>query len=344
MRVEGELENFMVKLIDIAKKLNLSLTTVSRALNNYDDVSPRTRTLVKEAAKEMGYVPNRMAQNLAMKKSHLISLLYDDYRESISYQSFTFEVIAGIRNYFGNTPYDLIMVPRNVKSKNRESLKNICYSRGVDGLFVVGIRTDDPYIDELKEDFIPAVVIDYPLTGKRISYVESDNKKGCKLAIDYLVSKGHRNIAFINGHNLAAVSSIRLNGYKTALEKNGIPFDPGLTIDSDYTEKGGFRAAKRLLEGKRTFSAVFAASDLMAVGTIKALKENNYRVPEDIAVIGFDDVFFAEYSHPGLTTVRQHKFEMGYEGAKLLHRIIERQDYVPKRKRIDVELIIRDSA
>ena len=334
----------MVKLADIAEKLKLSLTTVSRALNDYSDVSPKTRELVKKTAKEMGYVPNRMARNLAMKKSHLISLLYDDYRESISYQSFTFEVIAGIRNYFGNTPYDLIMVPENAKNENRESLKNICLSRGVDGLFVIGIRTDDSYVKELQEDFIPTVVIDYPLTGRRISYIESDNIKGCELAVDYLVSKGHMNIAFINGHNLAAVSPIRFKGYKTALEKNGILFNPGLTIESDYTEEGGFRAAKRLLEEKRNFSAVFAASDLMAVGAIKALKEENYRVPEDVAVIGFDDVFFAEYSHPGLTTVRQHKFEMGYQGAKLLHKIIEQPDYIPRRKRIDVELIIRDSA
>jgi len=334
----------MIKMTDIAKKLGLSLTTISRALNDHSDVSQKTKKLINKTAKEMEYVPDRTARNLAMKKSHLISLLYDDYRESISYQSFTFEVLAGIRNYFGNTPYDLLIVPENTRSKNRESLKNICLSRGVEGLFVVGIRTDDSYIKELKEDFIPVVVIDYPLIGKRISYVESDNMKGCRLAIDYLVSKGHKNIAFINGHNLAAVSPIRFNGYKTALEENGIPFNPELVTDSDYTEEGGFRAAKSLLEERRNFSAVFAASDLMAVGAIKAIKENNLRIPEDVAVIGFDDVFFAEHSHPELTTVRQHKFEMGYEGAKLLHKIIENPDYIPRRKKIDVELIIRDSA
>ena len=334
----------MIKLTDIAGKIGLSLTTVSRALNDHSDVSQKTKELVRNTAKQMGYVPNRMAQNLAMKKSHLISLLYDDYNESIVFQSFTFEVISGIRSYFGNTPYDLLMVPENAKGKSRESLKNTCLSRGVDGLFVVGVRTDDSYIDELKEDFIPAVVIDYPLTGKRVSYVESDNMKGCRLAINYLASKGHRDIAFINGHNLAAVSSIRFNGYKTALEENRIPFDPDLTIESDYTEEGGYRTAKKLLAEKIKFSALFAASDLMAVGAIKALKEENYRIPEDVAVIGFDDVFFAGYSHPGLTTVRQHKFEIGYQGAKLLHKIIEHPDYIPRRKKIDVELIIRGSA
>ncbi len=334
----------MIKLTDIAEKLNLSLTTVSRALNDYSDVSANTKLLVKKTAEEMGYVPHRMAQNLAMKKSHLISLLYDDYRESISYQSFTFEVIAGIRSYFGNTPYDLIILPEKSKSKNRESLKNICFSRSVDGLFVVGIRTDDSYIDELAEDFIPVVVIDYPLTGKRMTYVESDNIKGCGLAIDYLVSKKHRDIVFLNGHALAAVSPVRLRGYKTALQKNGIAYNPGLTADGDYTEEGGYLAAKRLLQDGKVFTAVFAASDLMAVGAIKALRENNLRVPEDVAVIGFDDVFFAEYSHHGLTTVRQHKFEMGYQGAKILHKIIENPDYIPRKKKIDVELIIRDSA
>ena len=334
----------MVKLIDIAENLNLSLTTVSRALNDYSEVSPVTKAAVKKAAKEMGYIPHRMAKHLALKKSHLINLLYDDYSESISYQSFTFEVIAGVRSFFGNTSYDLIIVPENTKNKNRESLKNICYSRGVDGLFVLGIRTDDSYITELKEDFLPTVAIDYPLSGKRISYIESDNIKGCKLAINYLVSKGHKHIAFINGHNFAAISQVRLDGYKIALKENSIPYNPGITISSDYTKEGGYKAANILLKKNHHITAIFAASDLMAVGTIKAINEQGLKVPDDIAVIGFDDVFFAEHSQPGLTTVRQHKFEMGYQGAKLLHRIIEQPDYIPKKKRIDVELIIRNSA
>ncbi|NQT58967.1 MAG: LacI family DNA-binding transcriptional regulator [Bacteroidetes bacterium] len=334
----------MIKLIDIAEKLNISLTTVSRALNDYSEVSPVTKELVKKTAKEMGYIPHRMAKNLALKKSHFISLLYDDYNESISYQSFTFEVIAGVRNFFGNTPYDLIIIPENNRNRKQESLKNMCYSRGVDGLFVVGIRTDDSFIKELKEDFLPAVAIDYPLSGKRISYIESDNIKGCKLAINYLVLKGHEHIAFINGHNLAAISQVRLDGYKIALKENGLPYNPGITIDSDYTKAGGYEAANILIKKNQHISAIFAASDLMAVGAIKALNEQGLKVPDDIAVIGFDDVFFAEHSQPGLTTVRQHKFEMGYQGAKLLHRIIEQPDYIPKRKQIDVELIIRDSA
>ena len=334
----------MVRLADIAEKLNLSLTTVSRALNDYSEVSRKTKELVRKAAKEMEYVPNSSARSLALKKSHLISLFCYDYGEPISYQSFNFEVIAGIKNYFGNTLYDLIIVPERPKHKSRESLKNICYSRGFDGLFVVGIRTDDPYLEELKEDFIPAVVIDYPLTGRRISYVESDNIKGCRLAIDYLVSKGHKNIAFINGHSFAAVSSVRLHGYKLALEKNGIQFSHELAVVSDYSEEGGYNSTQRLLQEKGNISAIFTASDIMAVGAIKALRDRKLKVPEDVAVIGFDDIFFAEYAHPGLTTIRQHKFDMGYQGSQLLQKIIEQPDYIPKRKRINVELIIRDSA
>ena len=168
----------MVKLIDIAKMLGLSLTTVSRALNDYAEVSSKTKELVRRTAKEMGYVPNKFARDLALKKSHLISLLYDDYQESISYQSFTFELIAGVRDYFGRTQYDIIILPGNLKSDKREPLKNICYSRGIEGLFVVGIRTDDPYIEELKTDFIPAVIVDYPLLTKKVTYIQSDNLMG----------------------------------------------------------------------------------------------------------------------------------------------------------------------
>lgn len=338
----------MVKLSDIAKKLNLSLTTVSRALNDHSDVSPETKALIKNTAKEMEYVPNKFARNLALKKSHLIGLVYIDDQESNQesnfYQSFAFEVIAGVRKYFGNTPYDLIIVPGKQKNKAKESLKKICYSRGIEGLFVVGISIGDPFIEELKEDFIPAVIVDYPLLTNKVSYIQSDNIKGCDIAVKYLASKGHSRIAFINGHDLAAISSIRLEGYKIALKNNGFAFDQSIVIKGDYSEKSGYDAAKKMLAEKTDFTAIFAASDLMAVGAIKAIRENDLKVPDDIAVVGFDDILLAAYSYPSLTTIRQHKFDLGYRGSKELIKMIEQSDYIPKRKKVDVELIIRDSA
>jgi DNA-binding LacI/PurR family transcriptional regulator len=342
-KTRGHFKEFMVKLTDIAAKLNISLTTVSRALNDYSDVSLKTKKLVKNTAKEMGYVPHRMAQNLALKKSHLVGLVYIDYQESDFYQSFSFEVIAGVRNYFGNTLYDLIFLPGNRKNNERESLKKICYSRGIEGLFVIGISIDDPYIEEIKEDFIPAVIVDYPLLTKKVSYIQSDNIKGCSLAVNYLASKGHSRIAFVKGHNLAAISSIRFEGYKIALENNGFAFDQSIVMAGNYSEKSGYDAAKKMLAKKVDFTAIFTASDLMAVGAIKAIKENGLKVPDDIAVIGFDDIFLAEYSSPSLTTIRQHKFDLGYKGSKELNKMIEHPDYIPKRKKIDVELVIRDS-
>ncbi len=173
----------MVKLSDIAKKLNLSLTTVSRALNDHKEVSLKTKELVNKAAEEMGYIPNKSARNLALKKSHLVGLVYIDNKEPNFYQSFSFEVIAGVRNYFGNTPYDLMIIPGKQGNKANESLKKICYSRGIEGLFVVGVSIGDPYIEELKQDFIPAVIVDYPLLTNKVSYIQSDNVKGCKLAV-----------------------------------------------------------------------------------------------------------------------------------------------------------------
>jgi len=334
----------MVKLSDIAKKLNLSLTTVSRALNNHNEVSPKTKELVKRTAEKMGYIPNKFARNLALKKSHLIGLVYIDDKESNFYQSFAFEVIAGVRNYFGTTPYDLIIIPGKQKNKAKESLKNICYSRGIEGLFVVGVSIGDPYIDELKEDFIPAIIVDYPLLTKKVSYIQSNNRKGCELAVEHLVLKGHNKIAFINGHNQAAISKIRLDGYKSALENSGFTFNQSIVKTGDYSEKSGFDAVNEMLKAKLDFSAIFAASDLMAVGAIKAIKENGLKIPDDIAVIGFDDILLAEYSSPSLTTVRQHKFDLGYKGSRELIKIIEQSDYIPKKKRIDVELVIRDSA
>ena len=198
-------------------------------------------------------------------------------------------------------------------------------------------------IKELKEDFIPAIIVDYPLLTNKVSYIQSDNIKGCKLAVNYLVTKGHNKIAFINGHDMAAISSIRLEGYKLSLESNGLTFDQDIVISGNYSEKSGYDAAKKLLEENADFTAIFAASDLMAVGAIKAINEYGLKIPEEIAVIGFDDILLAEYSFPSLTTIRQHKFDLGYKGSKELIRMIEHPDYIPKRKKVDVELVIRKS-
>jgi DNA-binding LacI/PurR family transcriptional regulator len=333
----------MVRLSDIAEHLNLSLTTVSRALNDYSDVSSATRDLVKETARRMGYVANRSARGLALRKSHLVSLIYDDYQEPSPYQSFTFEVIAGVREFFGGTPYDLMILPEKAKSPDRESLKDLCYSRGLEGLFILGMRTDHPYLDELKEDFIPVVILDYPLAGEKSAHIQSDNLKGCDLAVDYLVSHGHQRILFINGHDSAAISRVRRSGFERALESKGMAAEPSLFAEGDYTEESGYAAVTQALAESRDFTAIFAASDLMAVGAIKALTQAGTRIPEDVAVMGFDDIFLAEHVHPTLTTVRQHKFELGFEGAKLLHQIIEDPDTRPESRTIDVELIVRES-
>ena len=333
----------MVKLSDIAKKLNISLTTVSRALGDYSDVSPKTKELVRNTVEEMGYVPHKFAQNLALKKSHLVGLVYIDDQRSDFYQSFSFEVIAGVRNYFGKTSYDLIIIPGKQKNKAKESLKKICYSRGIEGLFVVGVSVDDPYIKELEEDFIPAIIVDFPLLTKKVSYIQSNNIKGCELVVKHLASKGHSKIAFINGHSNAAISITRLEGYKKAIENNGFSYDQNIVKTGDFSEKSGYDAVKEMFSKKLDFTAVFAASDIMAVGAIKAVKESGLKVPDDIAVIGFDDILIAVYSSPSLTTVRQHKFDLGYKGSRELFKMIENPDYIPKSKRIDVELIIRDS-
>lgn len=335
----------MVKLEDIARKLNLSLTTVSRALNGYDDVSPATRSRVQKAARSMKYVVNRSARSLALRRSHLVSLLiYDDDRMVRPYQSITFEVIAGVRDFLGTTTYDMIIIPERFRARNRETLRSLCASRGVDGIFVMGIRTDDPYLEELKTGFIPTVFLDVPIQGRRTTFVESDNTKGCRLAVDHLAAQGHRHIAFINGHRQAAISAVRLEGYRSAMEANGLGVERSLVIASSYTEKSGYDATRRLLREKRDFSAIFAASDLMALGSTRALREAGRAVPGDVAVVGFDDILLAEYSHPRLTTIRQHMFQMGREGAEELYRIMEQPGHVPARRTVDVELVIRESA
>lgn len=333
-----------VRLADLAKRLNLSLTTVSRALNGYEDVSEATRTRVRAVADKMGYHVNRQARGLALNKNHLVTLVInDDDRRVRPYQSITFEFIAGARDFFGTTSYDMLMLPRNSRSKDGGSLGDYCASRGIAGMIIIGLRTDDPAINELEEDGIPAVAFDYPLRGTRTTFVESDNKKGCRLAVDLLVSQGHRDVVFLNGHKHAAVSVVRGDGYREAMAANRLEYRSSMVINANFTERGGYEAIDRLLARNVDFTAIFAASDLMALGAVKRLLERGIRVPEDVAVIGFDDMFFTEYSQPRLTTIRQRFFDLGHAAAEELHRILEEPGHTPTRRTVDVELVLRES-
>ncbi|CAG9620532.1 LacI family DNA-binding transcriptional regulator [Sutcliffiella rhizosphaerae] len=332
----------MTTIKDIARVAGVSVTTVSRALNGYSDVNPKTRKRIQEVAKELNYSPNTVARSLVMKKSKTIGLLVSDMNREGVKDNFTFEVLCGINEASAYSEYDLVLFSTTSSKQNEKTYTQLCRERRVDGVILQGIKTDDPYLQEVVDSDIPCVLVDIPMESQTVGYVTTDNIDGAKKAVNHLISCGHKNIAMINGHEKADVSIRRLRGYREALEQNDLTFHPDWLVNGDFKEDEAEKVAKKLLKQYPEISAIFCASDLMALGVLKAAKWLGRKIPEDLAVIGYDDITLAAYSTPSLSTIRQDKFNLGFEAAVLLIDMLEGKKQIHSRI-IDTELIIRES-
>ncbi|WP_435168856.1 LacI family DNA-binding transcriptional regulator [Paenibacillus glycanilyticus] len=313
----------MVTIKDIAKSAGVSVTTVSRALNGYDDVNEGTRLKIKSIAEKLGYSPNMAARSLISKKTKTLGLLLSNVTRDSSKDNIAYEVLCGINDRSGELDYDLVLFSTTPQKQVMKSYKTLCQERGVDGVIIMGIRLDDPYLKEVVSSDIPCVLIDIKLEGLNVGYVTSDNTSGAFAAVNHLLELGHRHIAFINGHAQADVSLLRQEGYLQALAHHGISFDSSLVFNGEFSEQGGREAAKRVIADKPEVTAIFCASDLMAIGALQGVRDMGQRVPENISLIGFDNINITEYCRPALTTVHQYKYELGYHAAQLLIDMLE---------------------
>lgn len=332
----------MVTIKDIAKAAQVSVTTVSRALNGYDDVNEGTRKKIKAVAERLGYSPNMAARSLVSKKTKTIGLLLSNVTRASSKDNIAFEVLCGMNDRAGELDYDLVLFSTTPQKQKTRSYKSLCQERGVDGVIIMGIRLDDPYLEEIVSSDIPCVLIDIPLQGPNVGYVTSDNVNGAFMAVRYLLECGHRHIGMINGHAQADVSSLRLKGYVEALASYGVAFDETFVMDGSFSEEGGKEAMYRLLSFHTETTAVFCASDLMALGAIQAVKGLGRGVPEHISIVGFDNIDITGYISPPITTIHQHKYETGYQAAQLLVDLLEGRN-VSHQIVLNTELVKRES-
>lgn len=332
----------MTTIKDIAKKAGVSVTTVSRALNGYSDVSEITRKKIAQVAKELNYSPNSLARSLVMKRSQTIGLLVSGFTKESVKDNFMVEVLAGVNEYVSGSSYDLILFNTNSSKQREKTYTQLCRERRVDGVIIQGIRTDDPYLKEVVESDIPCVLIDIPLESDHVSHVTTDNVLGAEKAVKHLIHLGHEKIGMINGHEFAFVSRERLQGYQKALDKAGLAFHPEYIADGEFTEEKGKEAAFQLLRNHPEITALFCASDLMAIGAMSVAKELNRQVPVDLSIIGYDDILLASYVSPKLTTIAQNKFGLGYEAARLLIGLLQHETET-HRLVMKTELMERES-
>jgi LacI family transcriptional regulator len=313
----------MTTIKDIAKAAGVSVTTVSRALTGYSDVSEKTREKIKKIAKDLNYSPNTLARSLVMNKSKTIGLLISGLNRGSIKDNFTFEVLVGINQYVGETDYDLVIFSTTSSKQREKTYSQICRERRVDGAIIQGIRTDDPYLREVVDNDIPCVLIDIPIQSDNVGYITTDNVLGAKKAVSHLIELGHRNIAIVNGHEFAFVSRQRLEGYYQALEGSGLSIKPQWVVNGNFDEIKAQEQASLLLNQYPEITAIFCASDIMAMGVMKAAKLLNKKIPDDLSIVGYDDIILAEHLTPALTTIAQDKVQMGYEAAKLLINMLE---------------------
>ncbi|WP_166001122.1 LacI family DNA-binding transcriptional regulator [Bacillus sp. Cs-700] len=332
----------MATIKDIAKQAGVSVTTVSRALNGYSDVSERTRKKIKQIADELSYSPNALARSLVMNKTKTIGLLVSGISREGAKDNIVFEVLTGVNEYCGEVDYDIVLFNTSSSQQKQKTYTQLCRERRVDGVVIQGIKNDDPYLMEVVESDIPCVLVDIPIQGDTVGYVATDNVAGAKEAVQYLIDLGHKQIGMINGHDRAFVSQERIQGYKDGLESNHLPYHEALVSNGGFSEKQAEKEAVSLLTAFPETSAIFCASDLMAFGVMRAAKRVGREVPKELSIIGYDNINLSSYVTPALTTISQDMFQIGYSAAELLIDLLEGGN-PPRSKIVSHELVIRES-
>ncbi len=274
----------MTTIKDLAKAAGVSITTVSRALNGYSDVSEKTRNRIKKLAEDLSYRPNAQAQSLVLKKTNTIGVILSDMKRSSVKDAFAFEVLCGINDKASDLNYDIILFSTNPNKQLKKSYSDLCMERNVDGAILQGLKVNDPYLKEIVgQPHFPCVLIDIPVAGEQVGHVTTDNVNGACEAVQHLIQLGHRQIAMINGYEEAAVSRERLTGYIVALQQAGIPYNPALVADGRFSEEGGRKRWRSYWREHPGITAVFCSSDLMALGALNALEKAGHAIPGSIS-------------------------------------------------------------
>ena len=332
----------MATIKDIARIAGVSVTTVSKVLNDYPDISKQTKEMVKRVIARENYRPNAIARSLSSHKSHSIGIFFTDHRNSGLRHPFFRDIIYGIEKTLFQESYDLILFAH--QWGDTFSYAEKCQSRQVDGAVLMGMPGNDPYLERLIDSEIPTVFIDLELSGKNSCYVISDNVEGAGQAVSYLAKLGHEQIGMIMGQKNTKPAQDRLSGFKQRIKELHLQYQSEWIVEADFSENGGYQAMNRILKLSGPYpTAIFCQGDQMAIGAMKAIEERGLAIPGDFSLIGFDDIEISSYVKPALTTIHQDKILMGEKAAQLLLKIINtgEQNYTPVV--LPTKLKIRDS-
>lgn len=330
-----------ITIKDIAKMANVSCTTVSRVLNNKPDVKEDTRKKVLQIIEENNFQPNAFAQAISSKRSNCVALVIPYSVNFILLNSFYDEIIRGISSELTKKGYFLLFC----YSQDENYVASIYTQKRADGFILLSPGKNSKgtikFLKEVEVPFVSTTRVDF---DESVTHVDIDNHYAASIAVEYLISLGHKKVAFIkNGAGIIANSKERFRGYKDALLKHNIDINQSVIEVGDISMDGGYKAMRELLQKGAEFTAVFVASDIMAIGAMKAIHESGKKIPQDISIVGFDDIPAAQYAYPPLTTIRQSAYDKGKKAASLLIKLLEKKNNV-KSILLDVNLIERESS
>jgi LacI family transcriptional regulator len=323
---------------DIAKSAGVSVTTVSKVINNHPNVSPITKARILQVIRDEQFIPNQTARGLVKGRSNTLGMFLTT---GLSHPFFS-SVMVGFEGALKKTGYDLLYLAQ-VDWNPEYSLVRHCKSRNVEGVLIFGFQRHDFNFDEMIQSEIPTIFIDMDLIGRRSGFVTSDNTESIKIAVRYLHGLKHRKIAFVAGLLDSYVGKLRFEGYLKAIKELGLPYLSEYISTGDFTKESGYKSMKAFLQLNEPPTAVVCSSDMSAVGVMEAAKEAGLSVPQDLSIIGFDDIEMSKHTQPTLTTIRQDFLTIGNQSILQLNDMINTPNFSPPALIVPTELVIRNS-
>ncbi len=333
----------MVTIKDVARMAKVSPSTVSRVISDSKSISEPTKERVRAAMKELGYHPNVIARSLIRRSSQALGVVLSRSAESAFSNPFFAEILRGISKVTQRCQYSLVLATaENYKEEARQCLQMVM-ERRVDGVIILASRVNDQLIENLSETEHPFVVVGR-VDGDQHHYaVNNDNIQAAYSAVRHLLNLGHKKVAFLNGPVEYTFCQDRYQGYVMAFREFGLTVDERYICHAENLHADGYKYSQQLLQLKPQPTAIFVADDLMVIGAYRAIKEAKLVIPDDIAVVGFNDDAFTNLLDPPLTTIRIPIYEMGKAAAETIIAVLNGDQVIPPQRILSSELLIRDS-
>ncbi|WP_125154618.1 LacI family DNA-binding transcriptional regulator [Clostridium rectalis] len=329
-----------ITIKDIAKEASVSIATVSRVINNKSQgVGKETRKKILSIMEKYNYVPSSVARGLVTKKTNIIGLILPDINNP-----FFPGIVRGAEDAANKYGYNIILCNTDDNEKRERTYIQILKEKCVEGILYTSILNNkNKNVKLFYQHNIPFVSLDRSVDMKNVPFVCTNGEIGMHKIVEYLVQNGHAEIAYISGEKQIETSYSRLQGYKKALNKFGIPINEKIIKYGDYKINSGRACIRELLDSNETFTAVACENDLMAIGALEVLNNRNIKVPQQISITGYDNIFLTNVTFPKLTTIAQPTYDMGYKAVELLMSIINKEENYKKQIVLEPDLVIRDS-